>query len=66
MKSLLASFPFSNGLGMSLLLSRVKNFILGTLLQTKTADTAGFTLRAALTILTTVESEIVKFCEISL
>ena len=43
MKSLLASFPFSNGLGMSLLLSCVKNFILGTLLQMKTADTA-FTL----------------------
>ena len=29
MKSLLASFPFSNGLGMSLLLSRVKNSVIG-------------------------------------
>ena len=27
MKSLLASFPFSNGLGTSLLLSRVKNLV---------------------------------------
>ena len=47
MKSLLASFPFSNGLGTSLLLSRVKNLLIGNgrtysipLLQTKTADTA--------------------------
>ena len=47
MKSLLALFPFSDGLGTSLLLSRVKNLVIGSananvipLLQTKTADTA--------------------------
>ena len=28
MKSMLASFPFSNGLGMSLPLSRVKNLVM--------------------------------------
>ena len=43
---MLASFPFSNGLGTSLPLSRVKNLVIGKwtnvipLLQTKTADTA--------------------------
>ena len=31
MKSLLASFPFSNGLGTSLLLSRVKNLVMADL-----------------------------------
>ena len=46
MQSLLVSFPFSNGLGTSLRLSRVKNSVIGNawtnvipLLQTKTADT---------------------------
>ena len=37
MQSLLASFPFSTGLGTSLLPSRVKN-VVNSLLQTKTAD----------------------------
>ena len=45
MKSMLASFPFSNDLGMSLLLLCVKNLVIGRknvilLLQMKTADTA--------------------------
>ena len=30
MKSMLASFPFSNGLGTSLPLSRVKNLVIGS------------------------------------
>ena len=50
-KSLLASFPSSTGLGMSLLPSRVKNVVMNVipLLQTKTADTAHTGIFASVT-----------------